>query len=71
MMVYDTIIFLTEQSEEEETVHKNVYSDIKAIKRITITESVSKDDELIHNFQITFLSSLFRGYVDPQPPELV
>ncbi|MBP6396505.1 MAG: hypothetical protein KA340_01405 [Saprospiraceae bacterium] len=71
LWVYDTLIVLYEQSEEEEVSHKDSIKELKFVKKyIPLVESTPEVEQLHHNFITISLSHLFKGASVLQPPEL-
>lgn len=71
LWVYDTLIVLYEQSEEEEVSHKDSIKELKFVKKYFPFEDFALEDEsLQNNFITTSLTHLFKGAFVLQPPEL-
>ena len=71
LWVYDTLIVLYEQSEEEEVSHKDSIKELKFVKKYSFLVDVALEDEnLQNNFITPSLSHLFKGAFVLQPPEL-
>lgn len=71
LWVFDTIVVLYEQSEEEEVAHKDNLKEVKIVKKHHfLLEGVVEDEILQNNFITISLSHLFKGSSVLQPPEL-
>lgn len=73
LLVYDTLVAVVEENEEEEeTLHNDIWKEWKFVRKsLAMDAMLIDDDEVIHNFQILSLFTLHKGSIPPQPPEFI
>jgi hypothetical protein len=73
LLVYDTLVAVVEENEEEEeTSHNDIWKEWKYVRKsVSMNAMPADDDEVIHNFQTLSLFTLHKGSIPPQPPEFI
>ncbi len=73
LLVYDTLVAVVEENEEEvETIHKDAIKEWKYVRKaLSFEDPLQEEDEVVHNYSMDVLTSLFKGSVSPQPPEII
>lgn len=73
LLVYDTLVAVVEENEEEEeTSHNDIWKEWKFVRKsVSLDVRPADDDEVIHNFEILSLFTLHKGSIPPQPPEFI
>lgn len=73
LLVYDTLVAVVEENEEEEeTSHNDIWKEWKFVRKsFSVVVRPADDDEVIHNFETLSLFTLHKGSTPPQPPEFI
>ena len=72
LLVYDTLVAVVEENEEEVETIQDAFKEWKYVRKpLLFDEKLQEEDKVVNNYPMDVLTSLFKGSVSPQPPEII